>query len=419
MAKPLIATTLREFMERIKEIENKWETKKYGKLILWYRGVQKSYWALTPKLYRVDDQVKSLLQIEDEIREEFVRRAPSLNQYKPDNAWEWYFLMQHYGAATRLLDWTEDPQVGLYFAVKDSEGLHDAAVWVLDAWRLNKEKNVVGRYEVLPTGSPGLSRLDIRRYRPWLPDRFDAEQQLKKKFPVAVYPNHFDRRIAAQRSCFTVHGVKKKGLDNIFPASKRLLSKILIPSYATEQIRDELNSYGMDEATIYPDMEGLGKSVKATWMPAVEEMPHDGLYTQLRPSKIHGVGVFAIRPIRKGTLIFPGDSDEMRWVNAEDVPKAKCFRNLYERFAIVKTGTSGQPTRYGCPRNFDRLTMSWYLNDPRKREKPNVWCDENYDFRALRNIKQGEELTVNSEAYSDHASLSRPAEEQVQNKSRK
>lgn len=47
--------------------------------------------------------------------------------------------------------------------------------------------------------------------------------------------------------------------------------------------------------------------------------------------------------------------------------------------------------------------MSWYINDPRPNEKPNVICDENYDFRALRDINEGEELTVDSSTYSDHA----------------
>jgi hypothetical protein len=47
--------------------------------------------------------------------------------------------------------------------------------------------------------------------------------------------------------------------------------------------------------------------------------------------------------------------------------------------------------------------MSWYLNDPRAGEKPNVICDENYEFKSSQDIKRGEELTVNSNAYSDHA----------------
>jgi len=250
-----------------------------------------------------------LLQKEDEIREEFVRRAPSLTAHKPDNAWEWYFLMQHYGAPTRLLDWTEDPQMGLYFAVKDSEGLHDAAVWVVDAWRLNKQ--VVGEYEVVPPGSPGLCVADSVRYRPWLPDRFDAKRQLKKKLPVAVYPNQFDQRIAAQRSCFTVHGVLNKGLDKLFEKSKRLLAKILVPGYAAERIREELEENGVDGATIYPDLEGLGKCV-GRWLPVDEEIPHEGLYTRLKPSPIDGVGVFAIKKIKERTPIFSGDSDEIR-----------------------------------------------------------------------------------------------------------
>jgi hypothetical protein len=392
--------SLRQFMKRIQEISKAWETKKDGKPALWFRGLQKSSWMLVPKLYRPNDPAKKLLQREDEIREEFARRAPSLTAYRPENAWEWYFLMQHYSGPTRLLDWTEDPLIGLYFAVKDSEGLQDAAVWVLDPWLLNKW--VLGKSEVLPPGSAGLSTKDVRRYNPWLPDRFDAKQRLRKRLPVAIYPNQFDRRIAAQRSCFTVHGIQTDSLDKLFPKPERLLAKIVIPGWAVEEVREELEDYGIDEATIYPDLEGLGKCV-ARWLPKNEEVTHEGLYTRLQPSRIHGVGVFAIKTIKKGTLIFSGDSDEMRWVRTEDLPKERRLLEFYNNFAIVKNGNDGRPKRYGCPRNFHRLTMSWYLNDPRAGEKPNVACDENYIFWSSRDIKRGEELTVDSNAYSDHA----------------
>ena len=308
--------------------------------------------------------------------------------------------MQHYGAPTRLLDWTEDPQIGLYFAVKDNEGLQDAGVWVLDAWLLNKQ--VLGKSEVLPPGSAGLSATDVRKYRPWLPDRFDAEHRLRKKLPVAIYPNQFDRRIAAQRSCFTVHGIQTESLDELFPKLDCLLAKIVIPAYATERVRDELEDYGIDEATIYPDLEGLGKCV-ARWLPSDERTPHEALYTRLQPSPIDGVGVFAIRNIKKGTQIFSGDSDEIRWIRAEDLPKEDYLREFYKKFAIVKNGNDGRPKRYGCPPNFHRLTMSWYLNDPKTGEVPNVTCDENYEFWSAQNIRRGEELTVDSTTYSDHA----------------
>lgn len=403
MTQTYTAETLLHFMGRLKEIERAWKSKKDDEPGLWYRGCRKSTWPLLPKLYRPNSSIKDLLSAEDEIREEFVRRAPGLTTYKPANAWEWYFLMQHYGAPTRLLDWTENPQMGLYFAVKDSDGLHDAAVWVLDPWWLNEL--VLGNdfSEVLPAGSPGLSKPDIARYQPWLPDRFDAKAKLTTNLPVAIYPTQFDRRIAAQRSCFTVHGRKRAWLNEIFPKRTDHLTRIIIPSYAAADIREELENYGIDEAVIYPDLEGLGKSV-SNWLPDDDDRPpHGGVLTRLRPSPIHGVGVFAITAIKKGTRLFAGDSDEMRWIQADRLPKDKQLRDLYHDFSIEKKGKSGHPTRYGSPRHFDCLTMSWYLNDPAPGGKPNVRCDENYDFWALRDIKEGKELTVDSRTYSDHA----------------
>jgi hypothetical protein len=94
-----IASTLREYSECIEKTQKDWETKKDGVPDLWYRGLRKSSWPLVPKLYRPQSTARELLETEDEIREEFVRRAPSLTAQKPGNAWEWYFLMQHYGGS--------------------------------------------------------------------------------------------------------------------------------------------------------------------------------------------------------------------------------------------------------------------------------------------------------------------------------
>jgi len=140
--------------------------------------------------------------------------------------------------------------------------------------------------------------------------------------------------------------------------------------------------------------------VAARWKVDTPTHPHAHVYTRLRPSTVHkgGVGVFAIRKVKKDTRLFLGDNEEMLWVEEKAFQKeSKQIRKLYDDFAIIRNGL------YRCPQNFNRLTMAWYVNEPNEGTRPNVRFDEeSSDFFALRDIKPGEELTVDYSTYSDH-----------------
>ena len=48
-------------------------------------------------------------------------------------------------------------------------------------------------------------------------------------------------------------------METLVHNDKRLLERIVIPGYVTVTFRESLE-YGIDEATIYPDLEGLKES---------------------------------------------------------------------------------------------------------------------------------------------------------------
>ena len=75
--------------------------------------------------------------------------------------------------------------------------------------------------------------------------------------------------------------------------------------------------------------------------------PHDGVYTELRPSKINSgrVGVFAVLPVGKGVNPFPGDiaivSVPEEKLKELGLPKA--IMDLYERFGALESGQRYAP----------------------------------------------------------------------------
>jgi SET domain-containing protein len=134
---------------------------------------------------------------------------------------------------------------------------------------------------------------------------------------------------------------------------------------------------------------------------AGKTLPHDRVYTRLKPSKIHGVGVFAICAIPKGTSIFPDDDAPIVWVKRSTIKRLRGeIRRLYEDFCIIKD--NGET--YGCPANFSLMTTAWFLNEPKTGKQPNVGCRKDYTFYALCDIAAGEELTVDYATFSEKPS---------------
>lgn len=89
-----------------------------------YRGQDHSDHALEPSLLRavpIGSTLSEILALERDALLNFQRDAHQFigREHRPDDSalLEWWSLMQHFGAPTRLLDWTQSPFVAAYFAV--------------------------------------------------------------------------------------------------------------------------------------------------------------------------------------------------------------------------------------------------------------------------------------------------------------
>lgn len=109
---------------------------------------------------------------------------------------------------------------------------------------------------------------------------------------------------------------------------------------------------------------------------------------RLKPSTVAGagVGVFATAHIPRGTaltgLFAADDVRRLTWAEfaALDAPAEvkETFATRYEGECFV-------------PRDFNRMSVGWYLNDS---DAPNLGRDAEYNYHAIRDIAAGEELFI-------------------------
>jgi hypothetical protein len=280
-----VVRSLGEYFETVRRIRGRWKVAK--RYELWFRAESAAHKRthLQPGIYRPREtgkrrSVKRLLALENELYEEFRRCASQLSDIKPDGEeeWEWdsYFLMQHHGVPTRLLDWSDGALIALHFAVRDKPipPKTGSIIYILDPYwlleHLDKQpdrKEAQGRWKKYCDKHPhDAEKSDWDRlYLPYDDDDEPDPLLATPGIPLLWDSPHLSRRVAAQRSRFMIFGSNPTWLADLAKRSDSRLASTIIPVGSISRIKQELKDAGVTESVVFPDLDGLGRELKQVW----------------------------------------------------------------------------------------------------------------------------------------------------------
>lgn len=216
---------------------------------VWYRGQENEQWGLVPGYFRSETSTS-----ESTLVKRFKQSAAMLINTAPKASFDWLFLMQHYGVPTRLLDWSENPLVALYFAVSTSSKKEcDAALWALKPSELNKNAGIDSEEEFF---IPSFDDEELENYSVEILSQ-NTRSKLK---PLATIATRNNSRIQAQHGVFTIHHNDRIPIEQVGDSSH--VTKYTIPAHSKERILKQLKLLGFTKFQLFPELASIGEIIK-------------------------------------------------------------------------------------------------------------------------------------------------------------
>jgi FRG domain-containing protein len=249
-------------------------TRKEGR-VLWFRGQQDSRWPLRSRAHRAYLEVEAAhggpLVPDEPGREGLLREHEKLLFHKYSmyarpilddqerKPWPILFSMQHHGAPTRLLDWTESFACAAFFALEKRDKPIAGAVpsvWVIDPEAWNKSRlGDFGLVQVPDDFVDGV--VPLSHYHPGCKRPPAITRVVESLAVVAPLTNS---RLRAQQGRFILMGDSFAPMDSQ-DTRPSVLSKIEITEKAQADAEAFLSLSGYRYATVFPDVHGIVRDI--------------------------------------------------------------------------------------------------------------------------------------------------------------
>lgn len=274
-----------------------------------FRGQKDSSWSIIPNAFR-DDKLKN----EYAVIQSAIRQNPF--EFRSLSEFETLTKLQHYGLGTRVLDVTLNPLVALYFATEPAISYELGK----DKRYKQVEKDGIVFFNYAPWHSINELSVRIAMVIPFvdLDDSYtvasllehfkshlvitDAEYAMLQQDDYKLFieyiqksyfivSTHSNERLVRQSGAFVLPTALK--LDNsTMPVGNKSIQKaylslnsefsaetLIIPSKYKAQIREELDFFNINEATMFPELEHQMVYIQGKNIPAPGSVPEFSTYT--------------------------------------------------------------------------------------------------------------------------------------------